>query len=252
MRRVFLVLRALSAALPMLGLSSLAFAQAASSPVVIPATAPTTLPVKPTVAPVKPAISRGSVTASKPLWPDLTPEQQLALKPLVASWPTLSEPRKLKWLAMSKNFSQLSAAEQAKLQSRMSDWVNLSAQQRNQARINYGQAQSISPGEKQLKWQAYQALSDEERSRLASKAAKAPKGAAPALKPIAPQKITVVPTSPQSVKPGLKLAVAKQKIDSKTLLPRAQTAPLAASAATAPPAVTAESAAVAPVPAASN
>ena len=232
----------------MLVLSAQAYSQSASAPlaVQVPAAPQVAVPVSPTVAPVKAAPSSSARNTTKPQWSELTPGQQQALKPLVASWANLSEPRKLKWLAMSKNFSQLSSAEQAKLQSRMSEWVNLSAQQRNQARVNYGQAQSISPSEKQLKWQAYQALSDEERRKLAVKAADPPKGAAPALKPAAPQKITVVPTSPQSVKPGQKIATAKHRIDEKTLLPHTQTAPLASSAPA--PAPTA----VSPEPAASN
>jgi hypothetical protein len=158
--------------------------------------------------------------SSGPKWSELTPAQQLALKPLLANWDSLSEARKRKWLAMSNNYAQMSNAEQSKLQSRMTEWVTLSAQQRNQARLNYVQARTISPTEKQAKWEAYQALSPEEKRVLATKAPAVTKGAAPAVKPVAPQQLTVVPTSRQSVKPGQKIATATNKIDQKTLLPR--------------------------------
>jgi hypothetical protein len=182
------------------------------------------------IAPVK-------TEAARPLWAELTPAQQIALKPLLANWNSLSESRKRKWLALSKNFEQLPVAEQVKLQSRMTEWVALSVQQRNQARLNFAKAKDIPATEKQAKWQAYQALSPEEKSKLAVKAATPPKGAAPAVKPVPPQQLTVVPTSAQSVKPGQKIATSAGKIDQKTLLPR--------------PEVHATPAALAPVPSAS-
>ncbi len=185
--------------------------------------------------------------ASRPLWSDLTPAQQVALKPLLANWNSLSESRKRKWLALSRNFEQLPVGEQVKLQSRMTEWVALSVQQRNQARLNFAKAKDIPATEKQAKWQAYQALSPEEKSKLAIKAATQPKGAAPAVKPVPPQHLTVVPTSSQSVKPGQKISTASNKIDQKTLLPRPEVhvAPAASAPAPAP-------APILPVPAPSN
>jgi hypothetical protein len=187
--------------------------------------------------------------ATRPLWVELTSAQQLALKPLSASWNALSEGRKRKWLALSKNYPNMSSAEKVKLQERMSEWVTLSAQQRNQARLNYAQSKAISPTEKQEKWQAYQALSPEEKHKLAVKVPPPPKGAAPAVKPDSSANFTVVPTSPKSVKPGQKIATATHKIDQKTLLPhpeKALTASAPASAAAPAPVTAATPSAVAP------
>ena len=52
----------------------------------------------------------------RPLWMDLTESQQQALAPLSQLWPTMTEPHKRKWLAISQNFGQLSADEQTTVQ----------------------------------------------------------------------------------------------------------------------------------------
>ena len=137
------------------------------------------------------------VAPSGPAWKELTPEQQQALGPLASSWNTISEPQKRKWLEISRNYRTLTPENQAKLNSRMSEWVALSPQQRAQARLNFGKTKELSeqltPEEKKAKWEAYQALSPEEKQKLAAKASPKPSGAAPALKPVAPQKLAVLP-----------------------------------------------------------
>ena len=67
----------------------------------------------------------------RPLWMDLTESQQQALAPLSQLWPTMTEPHKRKWLAISQNFGQLSADEQTTVQGRMREWAALSPQQRS-------------------------------------------------------------------------------------------------------------------------
>ena len=181
------------------------------------------------------ATSKASATAtalpsvSRPLWVELTPLQQQALAPLASSWnTTISEAQKRKWLAISKNYSTLSAEGQATLTSRMNEWVALSPQQRAQARLNFGKTKELSrqltPEEKKAKWEAYQALSPEEKQKLAAKGSPSPTGAATAVKPVSPQKLAAVPSQPS--KPG---AGGEPKI---SVLP----APAAASVPQAPPA----------------
>jgi len=148
-------------------------------------------------APIKPA-------ASGPAWSELTPLQQQTLKPLAMSWNTISEAQKRKWLEISKNYPSLSPEEQATMRSRMTEWVALSPQQRAQARLNFAKTKELSrkltTEEKKEKWQTYQALSAEEKQKLAAKASPKPAGAAIAVKPVAPQKLTAVPS--QAVKPA--------------------------------------------------
>lgn len=145
-----------------------------------------------------------------PSWSELTPLQQQALAPLASSWNTsMSEAQKRKWLEISKNYTALSPEGQATLNSRMNDWVSLSPQQRAQARLNFGKTKELSkqltPEEKKAQWEAYQALSPEEKQKLAAKASPKPTGAATAVKPVAPQKLATLPAQAAS-KPGLKPA----------------------------------------------
>ena len=179
-------------------------------------------------------VARGPASAAKtngkpitkPLWSELTPAQQQALAPLSAKWDTVSEAQKRKWLALSQNFPKMSGAEQAKLHSRMTEWVALSPQQRTQARLNFGETQQISPDDKKAKWEAYQALTPEEKSKLAAGAAKPPPTAA-AVKPIAPDKLATVPKAkPRQETKTPRIAAGSNQVDHNTLLPQQAPAPL--------------------------
>jgi Protein of unknown function (DUF3106) len=155
---------------------------------------------------------------AKPLWKDLTPDQQQSLRPLATNWPTISEAQKRKWLALSRNFPGKTPIEQAKLHSRMTEWVSLSQQQRTQARLNFAEAKTLSPAEKAARWKAYQALSPEEKQKLAAKNTPAPAGATSAVKPVPEQKLAKVPTTRHSQATGA-VAANSPKVDANTLLP---------------------------------
>lgn len=160
------------------------------------------------------APTSGKPPASGPAWSQLTPLQQQALAPLASSWNTsMSEPQKRKWLEISKNYGALTPQAQATLNSRMNEWVALSPQQRAQARLNFGKtlelSRQLTPEEKKAKWEAYQALSPEEKQKLAATASPRPSGAATAVKPVAPQKLATVPAqaaSQQAFKPAPKIS----------------------------------------------
>lgn len=159
------------------------------------------------VAPTAPK----SVTsvATKSGWSELSPLQQESLKPLAATWGSISDPQKRKWLELSKSYPNLPTADQAVMHSRMNEWVTMSPQQRAVARLNFAKTKELSgqltADEKKAKWQTYQALSPEERAKLASKAAPKPVGAATAVKPVAPQKLAV---TPKAVSPSFKEQLA--------------------------------------------
>ncbi len=142
------------------------------------------------IAPAKPVVS-------KPVWAELTVQQQIALRPLSPGWDTINEAQKRKWLEISKGYPSLTPEGQSIMHSRMTEWVRLSAQQRAQARLNFAKTRELSnqltPEEKQAKWQTYQALSAEEKQKLAAKASPKPIGAATAVKPVSPQKLAVIP-----------------------------------------------------------
>jgi Protein of unknown function (DUF3106) len=137
--------------------------------------------------------------SSKPAWSELTPLQQTTLQPLAASWAALSEPQKRKWLKISKGYPSLPPEGQTTMHSRMNEWVALSPQERSVARLNFAKtkelARQLTPDEKKAKWASYQALSAEEKQKLAAKGTVPAGGAAPAIKPVAKQKLAAVPPS---------------------------------------------------------
>lgn len=195
--------------------ASYALAQAVVAPV-------TSAPNQGKPAPVVKSASPAALlkAEAKPKWQELTPMQQQSLKPLAANWATIGEAQKRKWLALSNNYAALPPAEQAKLHSRMTDWVALSAQQRVEARLNFAETKKLTPNEKAATWQAYQALSPEEKQKLAAKAAPKPTGAAAAVKPVAPQKLAVSPLPKQGAKHSAEVVSSTESVDHNTLLPR--------------------------------
>lgn len=139
--------------------------------------------------------------AAGPGWETLNTRQKLALYPLAERWALISEVQKRRWLALAVNFPELPEEEQAKLHSRMNEWVALTPQQRVRARLNFGETKALAPDDKKAKWEAYQALSPEEKRRLAAGApGKQPPTTAAAVRPVPPQKLTSVPRSSRDTK----------------------------------------------------
>jgi hypothetical protein len=142
-----------------------------------------------------PANVASAAQSGRPFWKDLSGAQQQALAPLTQLWPTMTEPHKRKWLALSQNFAQLSPDEKTILQGRMREWAALSPQQRTTARLNFAGTQQVPQEDKRAKWEAYQALSPEAKQKLAAQQAKPLVGAAPAVKPIAADKLATPPSA---------------------------------------------------------
>lgn len=158
-------------------------------------------------------------------WSDLTPQQQQALAPLGASWGSLNEAHKRKWLAMSSNYSALPPPEQARMRSRMTEWATLSPQQRTQARLNFAESREVDAVDKRAKWEAYQALPPEEKRRLAAGATVVkppPPQTAPAVRPVPRENLARFPRNRGD---NPRLAVVPGQVDRNTLLPRPGTLP---------------------------
>lgn len=208
-------------------------AQQPVQPVPGPAVPPTVQPqAQPGAAGVaRPALKvasapkvNGKATTS-PLWRELTSTQQQSLIPLASKWDILNETQKRKWIALSRNFPRMSGPEQAKLHSRMAEWVTLSPQQRTLARLNFGETQQISPDDKKAKWEAYQALPPEEKKKLAAGAAAKTPTTAAAVKPVGPDKLAVIRKSrPLADAKTPRIAAAPDQVDPNTLLPQQQPA----------------------------
>lgn len=149
----------------------------------------------PAANPPKTAPAKVPALAAKSDWSELTPAQQAALQPLAPTWGGISTAQRRKWIALSRNYPSLSTAERATLHGRMTEWAALSPAQRNQARLNFARTKRLSTEEKKAQWQAYQALSPEQKKQFAAGARAPAAGAAPALTPLAPNKLAAVPVT---------------------------------------------------------
>ncbi|HSV81931.1 MAG TPA: DUF3106 domain-containing protein [Ramlibacter sp.] len=224
-------LAALAALLLAGGAWASALAQAGPPPVAAPSSVANPPPIVNPSTPARPAPARAAPAPkaeATPTWAELTPAQQQALAPLRASWVTLGEAHKRKWLAVSGNYPTMPPGEQARLHSRMAEWSALTPQQRVRARQNFFESQAVGVDDKKAKWEAYQALSPEEKRKLAAGAATArpvPPPTAAAVQPVPPQKLTSVP-KPRQTDKAPRIAVVPSQVDQNTLLPQPGGAPL--------------------------
>lgn len=137
---------------------------------------------------------KANTQAAGPRWAELSSYQREILTPLEERWPMIGAGQKRRWMALADGFDKLSEKEQEKLRSRMESWSSLSGAQRNQARLNFAITNKLAT-DKQAQWEAYQALSDEEKRLLAARATPKVTTAAPAIKPVAPKKLARIPAA---------------------------------------------------------
>ena len=106
---------------------------------------------------------------SGPAWSSLTPQQRQALSPLERDWASLDAPRKSKWLEVAVRFPAMPQADQQRVQERMAEWARMTPSERGRARLSFQESKQFSPEQKQARWEAYQALPDNERRALANR-----------------------------------------------------------------------------------
>lgn len=176
----------------------------------------------PKVAPVavRPVTPASSATAG-PQWKDLSAAQKQILQPLGASWGNLSVIQKEKWITIAQNYPAMAPTEQEKLNGRMAEWAALKPRDRERARLNFAETKKIPHAERVANWEAYQALSPEEKQKLAARAPKKPVGTAIAVKPVASGKLAKVPVTRRTPPQGPGTPNGKPLVDRNTLLPRA-------------------------------
>lgn len=189
-------------------------------------------PARGPVQPISTVASSAAQPASSPVtplpgsigWTTLTAEQHSALSPLAGLWGTLRPQHQRKWIALAHNFNRMTAEEQSMLQGRMTEWAKLSAAQRTQARLNFGEARRLSADKKRAKWEEYQALSADERERLAKDRPKPPVSAAPALRPTPAARVArrpvAVAASGSQARSALDGTAPGAIVNSNTLLPQ--------------------------------
>ena len=133
-----------------------------------------------------------------PVWAELTADQQQVLEPLKPEWDKMDRQPRVKWLGIAKRYPAMTAKEQRRIQTRMQRWAKLTPEQREVARNNYRKNVGALPPDKkkelQAQWEEYRALPEDEKRRLAEKAAA--------------QKPAATPKRPKRSPPG-EAAIAK-------------------------------------------
>jgi hypothetical protein len=117
---------------------------------------------------------RTATPTTGPAWAELTPPQQQALAPLRNYWPTMDSRHKAKWLVVAQRFPAMSVAEQQRMQTRMAGWAAMTPAERGRARQNFQELRKLHPKDRQAVWEAYRALPEEQRRKLAQKQARTP------------------------------------------------------------------------------
>jgi hypothetical protein len=64
----------------------------------------------------------------------------------------------------------MSSDERQRVQARMTEWSKLTPEQRGTTRFQFKQAKELAPTNRQARWDAYQALPDDQKKELASRA----------------------------------------------------------------------------------
>ena len=138
------------------------------APVQTPTQTPSQAPTRTPAA--KPAASAAQFDAGGPAWRALTAGQRQNLAPLERDWPGLGAASKAKWLEVSSRLPTMPADEQQRVQARMAEWARLTPAERGRARLSFQEKKALTPEQKQQRWEAYQALPDDQRRALAAKA----------------------------------------------------------------------------------
>ena len=128
-----------------------------------------------TAAGAAPPAAPAAAVETTPAWKALTAAQQAVLAPLQRDWPTIDGQHKEKWLEVASRFKTMPEAERQRVRDRMAEWARLTPNERARARLNFQQTREISPADRQARWEAYQALPEDERKALAQKAKPAAK-----------------------------------------------------------------------------
>lgn len=112
-----------------------------------------------------------NLTASS--WDALPAAEKKHLQPLQDAWQNMKTQDRAKWLELSKNYPTLPKAQQKRMHKRMLEWVEMTPAQRSKAREAFLKSQGeLATADRKAQWEAYQALSAEEKKRLSEQAKK--------------------------------------------------------------------------------
>jgi hypothetical protein len=119
--------------------------------------------------------SHAAAPKKNPSWAELTPAQQQTLQPLAGEWDTLDAARRVKWIGIAKRYPAMSEIEQKRVQTRMSDWVKLTPDQRRVAREQFRKIGKLPTARREVvtqQWEEYQQLPADVKKNLAAETKK--------------------------------------------------------------------------------
>lgn len=120
------------------------------------------------------------LTGSATSWNELNARQKAALAPLQKRWNDIAPDHRQKWLTIANRFAAMPKVEQDRIQARMTEWAQMTPQERGRARLRFQEAKRLQSSDRQAKWQQYQALTPEQRQELSERAAQRARSASPA------------------------------------------------------------------------
>lgn len=152
-----------------------------------------------------------------PRWAALSTDERSVLAPLQSSWEGMEPESRQKWRQIARRFPDMPASRQERVRERMNDWAGMTREQRVLARQTFTRTKGLSREERRAQWEAYQALTPEERAAL-SRSDNPPGRTAP---PGATTRLQGAPAEPPAyVQSGMpKINVMPGMVDRTTLLP---------------------------------
>lgn len=196
-------------------------------------------------------------------WATLNGVEREVLATLESDWTRMDTAGQQKWLKLAGRFASLRPEDQVRIRARMAEWSRLTPVERMLARQQFLDSRDWPARDRQERWQAYQALSPEQRQTLAESAlarsAAASAAASPSRRVPSPSSTATTPsragaavqiqpgattkpllvrsTPPAHQQAGMpKIAATPAFVDPATLLPRRgpQGAAVQSAAASAP------------------
>ncbi|CAN5655788.1 hypothetical protein BH09PSE5_BH09PSE5_43930 [soil metagenome] len=129
----------------------------------------------------QPALARpevnSSLTGDRVTWGELSIRQRAALEPLQKHWGVITPDNQQKWLEIASRFRSMSPAEQFRIQERMTEWTQMTPQERGKARLRFQEAKRLPLADRQARWQEFQTLSPEQRNALSERASQVSRSA---------------------------------------------------------------------------
>lgn len=163
-----------------------------------------------------------------PTWSSLSTPQQSALAPLRRDWATIDAQRKQKWLEVAGRFPTMPEAERQRVQARMAEWARMTPEERGRARLQFQESRQFSAEERQSRWDAYQALTEDERRALAQRQSAAGPSTSQARPPTTtadPKKSNILTPGRQAVTKPVAPTVLQAKPGATTTLMSTKPAP---------------------------